>query len=241
MKKTLRSKYQFLLLIFFAIFILESALILIAFHSEYNLVQIKGSVQSIIILFMLVQFIFFVTIYYYIPYQYDHALKEIYRLIHEISEGRYQIDLEIKTQNQSEEISDLMAALQKMMNIIIRFDSLKADKIYEHHQRIQTLIKMIPQGCMIVSVIGEIAYMNDFVKDKFPTLSENMNILETMLPDYIEDGLKLIIIDSIKTGNNIHNKHLEIKSADNAYKISSGIIRNRKGHTTGAIFILTKA
>jgi signal transduction histidine kinase len=241
MKKSLKSKYQILLLIFFSIFILESALILIAFNAPMSIDQLKGSIQSIIILFMLVQFIFFVTIYYYIPYQYDHALKEIFKLIHEISEGKYQVDLDLKTQNQSLEITNLMTALQRMMNIIIRFDSLKADKVYEHHQRIQTLINMIPQGCMIVSVIGEIVYINEFVKNNFPVLSENLNLLETLLPDYIEDELKPILIDCIKSGNNLHNKRLNIQVSDIAYNLSSGMVRNRKGQTTGAIFIFVKA
>jgi signal transduction histidine kinase len=240
MKKSLRAKYQLLLLIFFIVIIAESAVILVVFHTPMSLEQLKGSIQSLIILFIVIKFVLFVGLFYYIPYQYEHALKEIHRIIHEISEGKYQIDLEQKTLNQNLEIKDLMIAMQKMMSIIIRFDALKTDKIYEHHQRLQALINMMPQGCMIVSVIGEIVYINGTMMKAFPALVENLNIFETLLPDSVENEFKPILIDCIRSGRNLHSLPLKIKSSDNVLTISSSIVRNKKGLTTGAIFILVK-
>jgi hypothetical protein len=37
-------------------------------------------------------------------------------------------------------------ALQKMLNILMRFDMVKADKIYEHHQRITQMINILPSA-----------------------------------------------------------------------------------------------
>ncbi len=241
MKKSIKSRYQVLILIFFAVFILESVLILLSANAPIRLQQLKTDLQSIVILFLMFQFVYFVVLFYYVPYQYDNALKEIYKMMSEISEGKYQIDLDLKTHQQGEEIQNLMTALDKMMKIIIRFDNLKTDKIYEHHQRLQMLISMLPEGCLIITIIGEIVYCNDFIKENFPALSENLNILETLLPEYMEDDLKPIIIDSIKTGNNIHDKILSINSLKTAFKLNSSIIRNRKGNSIGAIFIIVKA
>jgi signal transduction histidine kinase len=241
MKKSLKVKYQLLLIIFFSIFILESALVLMTAFSPIGLRQLKSDIQSLVILFMLVQFVYFVVLFYYVPYQYDHALKEIYQMMHEISEGKYQIDLDLKTHQQGEEIQQLMVGLHRMMNIIIRFDNLKTEKIYEHHQRLQQLISMIPEGCLVITIIGEIVYCNDFIKDKFPVLHENLNILETLLPEYMEDELKPIMIDSIKTGDNIREKTINIASLKETYKINSSIIRNRRGQSIGAIFIIVNA
>jgi len=241
MKKSIKSKYQILLLIFFAVFILEATLILMTAYSPIGHERLKTDIQSIVILFMLFQFVYFVVLYYYVPYQYDHALKEIYQMMREISEGKYQIDLDLKTHQQGEEIQNLMVGLHKMMNIIIRFDNLKTEKIYEHHQRIQMLISMIPQGCLIITITGEIVYCNDFVKDNFPVLYENLNILETLLPEYMEDELKPMMIESIKTGNNIHEKMVSIASIKATYVISNSIVRNRRGQSIGAIFIIVKA
>lgn len=241
MKKSLKKRYQILLLIFFAIFIIESALILVTVLSNSTTARLKADLQSIVIMFVFVQFIYFVVLFYYIPYQYERATREIYHILQEISEGKYQIDLEAKTYNQSEEITNLIKAIQRMMNIIIKFDSLKADKIYEHHQRLQMLINMIPQGCLIMSIIGEIVYINDFVKKNFPALSDNLNILETLLPDYVEDELKPLMMESLKSGNNLQNKKLTISAQDTAYLINSSVIKNRKGQTMGAIFIIIKA
>jgi signal transduction histidine kinase len=241
MKKSIKSKYQMLLLIFFAVFMLEAALILMTAYSPIRLQQLKSDIQSIVILFMLLQFVYFVILYYYVPYQYDHALKEIYQLLREISEGKYQIDLDLKTHQQGEEIQNLIIALHRMMNIIIKFDNLKTEKIYEHHQRIQLLINMLPQGCLIITITGEIVYCNDFIKENFPVLSENLNILETLLPEYLEDELKPMMIESIKTGSNIHEKIVNITSLAATYIISNSIVRSRKGQSIGAIFIVVKA
>lgn len=241
MKKSLKNRYQILLLIFFAIFIIESALILISVLSNGDMARLKADLQSIVIMFIFVQFIYFIVMFYYIPYQYERANREIYHILQEISEGKYQIDLEAKTNNQSDEISSLIKALHRMMNIIIKFDSLKADKIYEHHQRIQMLINMIPQGCLIMSIIGEIVYINDFMKKNFPALTENLNIMETLLPDYVESELKPMMGESVKTGNNLQNVKVTISSQNKSYLLNSSIIRNRKGQTTGAIFIVVSA
>ncbi|MFO7660045.1 MAG: hypothetical protein R6V77_03955 [Candidatus Cloacimonadaceae bacterium] len=241
MKKSLKKRYQILLLIFFAIFIIESALILVTVLSNGSITRLKADLQSIVIMFVFIQFIYFVVLFYYIPYQYEHANREIYHILQEISEGKYQIDLEAKTYNQSEEITNLIKALHRMMNIVSKFDSLKADKIYEHHQRIQMLINMIPQGCLIMSIIGEIVYINDFVKKNFPALTENLNIMETLLPDYVEAELKPLLIESLKSGNNLQNKTVTISAQNVSYLINSSIVRNRKGQSTGAIFIIVKA
>ena len=241
MKKSLKTRYQILLLIFFAIFILESALILLTVFNPVSLHQLKSDLQSIVILFMLFQFVYFVVLFYYVPYQYEHALKEIYQVIQEISEGKYQIDIDLKTHQQGVEIQNLMIALRRMMNIIIKFDNLKTDKIYEHHQRIQMLLNMISEGCLIITITGEIVYCNDFIKANFPALFENLNILETLLPEYIECEFKPMMIDSIKTGNNLHDKMMNIGSLKTTYKLNNSIIRNRKGQSIGAIFIIVKA
>lgn len=241
MKKSLKNRYQILLFVFLIVIVLESAFILMTVFNAFNLSQLKADIQSIVILFMLLEFIYFIVLFYYVPFQYEQALKEVYQLVQEISEGKYQIDLEQKTHNQAVEIKNMMVAIQRMMNIIIKFDSLKGDKIYEHHQRIQMLINMIPQGCLIITIIGEIVYINDFVKDQFPALTENLNILETLLPEYMEDELKPIMIESIKSGNNLHDKVLNIKSLESKFNLNSSIIRNRKGLPIGAIFIIVKA
>lgn len=239
MKKSLKSKYQFLLIIFFVIIVIQSTLILVVSYSHTSYIQLRNNIQMLVIFFLLVMFIYFIVMFYYIPLKYEQALKEIYQLIGEISEGKYDIDLEYKTHNQSAEITSLINALHRMMSIIIRFDSLKTEKIYEHHQRIQQLINMLPQGCLIITIIGEIVYLNDFIKKNFKELTENLNILETLLPEFLEDTFKPVIVESLKSGININEKFLEIDKI--RFKINSSIVRNRKSQPVGSIYIIVKA
>lgn len=240
MKKSLKGKYQFLLVIFFLIFIIEAGLIFVTLYNSNSLNSMRADIQFIVILFVMIKFIYFIIMFYYIPFKYDLAFRELTILIQEISEGKHEFDLELKTHNQSHEVAILMEAMKRMMNVIIRFDSLKTDKIFEHHQRIQLLINMIPEGCLVISIIGEIVYMNNFVKENFPDLNENLNIIETYLPEYIESDLKPIMIESIKNGNNLHDKLIKTSLNEQEYKLNSSIVRNRKGASIGAIFIIVK-
>lgn len=239
MKRSLKSRYQILMIIFFGIFVLESALILLAVINPVSLYQLRENIHSIVILFIFVLFVYFLVLFYYIPYKYEQGLKQIYQIMDEISEGKYQIDLELKTLHQYSEIADLITAMQKMMSIVIRFDSLKAEKIFEHHQRIQQLTNMLPEGCLIISLIGEILYVNEALKQEFPELTENLNIIETLLPTYIESELKPLILTSLRSGENIKQQPFSIGGEDKSYSLSSSIVRNRKGQPVGAVFVIT--
>ena len=241
MKRSIKSRYQLMLLIFFAIFILESALILVTLVRPDSIVQLRNNIHSIVILFILILFVYFIVLFYYIPYQFEKGLKEIYDILEDISEGKYDIDLELRTYHQKEEISSLINALQKMMHIIIRFDGLKGDKIFEQHQRLQFLLDLLPEGCLIISNIGEIIYNNDFIRNHFPELAENLNIIEVLLPPYIEDELKPMLLDSLKNGDSLHENRFKAGQDGNSYTLNSRIVRNRKGQTVSAVFVITQA
>lgn len=238
MKKSLKGKYQYLLFIFFGIFILESVLIILTILRPISVEQLKLDIQSIVIFFIFVQFIYFIILFYYVPFKYDLAYREVHQLINEIAEGKYLINFDLKIYNQDAEIQSLIRALQKMMDIIVRFDNLKADKVYEHHQRLQMLINMLPEGCIVMSAIGEIVYCNNYIKDTFPVFTESLNVLETLLPEYLEKNLRPLISDTIKYGNNLHDKPFLIPSLNRTFLLNSSIVHNRKGHLIGAVFVI---
>lgn len=241
MKKSLHSRYQILLIGFFALYVVESILIFLAVLQSDNPAKLASDTHSLLILFMFVQFVYFIILFYFIPYQYNRAFREIHQLFREISEGKYQIDLDAKSYHQDEEVVALMADLQKMMGIISRFDNLKGDKIHEQHQRMQMLLDMLPQGCLILNITGEIIYVNELIRKYFPALTENLNIIETFLPEEIEAELKPLFLETFKTGSNLHNKKVTISSLATTFNVNSNVVHNRKGQPTGAIFLIVKA
>ncbi len=240
MKKSLRKKFQIMMVLFFGLFIVESILIILAVMMPLNIQQMRLDIQFIIILFMFITFIYFIILFYYIPYKYDHSYKALHQIFGEVSEGNYQIDLDLKTHLQDEEVQNLIIAFDKMMNIIQRFDELKVEKVYEHHQRLQGLLSLIPHGCMIVTTIGEIVYLNEQVKAEFPVFEENLNIIETLLPEKYETSMKPVIVEGLSSGVNLHQREVVIIPEEPSYKISSTLIKNRKGQSTGAVFLIEK-
>ncbi|HOD17251.1 MAG TPA: hypothetical protein PKJ14_01210 [Candidatus Cloacimonadota bacterium] len=241
MKKSLQSHFRLLLFFFFLVSILESVLIFLAVRQTDNPQKLVSDTHLLVLLFLFIQFVFFVILYYYIPYQYSRAFEELKKIMKEISEGKYQFDLENRTAHQAREIADLMSALQDMMNVINRFDSLKTEKISEQHIRTQQLINMLPQGCLIMNITGEILYVNRVAAKFFPELTENLNILETYLTQTVETEFKPLLINSIKSGENLHNRKLGISELGITLNINSSIVKNRKNQPTGVIFLFVKA
>ncbi len=56
------------------------------------------------------------------------------------------LDIDSSIYDQDKDFQELIYALDKMPKFIIRFDQVKADKIFEHHQSIQLLINLLPQS-----------------------------------------------------------------------------------------------
>ena len=238
MKKSFKKRYHLLLAILLGIIILQSGLILFTLHHASSLHALTFDIQTILIIFFFIIFVYLIVIYSYIPFRLRKALGEIERLIEEISQGNYQIDIDSSIYDQDADIQRLIIALQKMLNILLRFDNAKADKIFEHHQRITQLINILPQGIIIASSSGDVVYCNDAMRRAYPSISEEVNIGQLIFANSFDSQLFNVLNDAMRNDNNLNQQLLEdTKSQRKAY-IDSTMIRNRKGMATGSVFVI---
>ncbi len=238
MKQSFKSKYHILILVLFGLIVLQSILLLYAIDQAKSLKQLSGDMQSIIILFIFIIFIYVIVIYNYIPFRLNRALKEIQNIIDEISDGNYSLDIDPTIYDGDSVIQNLVYAIKKMLNIIVRFDQLKAEKIFEHNQRIQQLINLLPQMVLILSSSTEVIYLNDSFRKRYINITENVNINELIIKDEFNNSVFACIVNSIREGNNIYDKIVKHSSSNDSMLINGTMIRNRKGNSSGAVFVL---
>lgn len=238
MKKSFKKRYHLLLIVLLGIVFLQSALILFTLHHATSLQALSFDIQTILIVFFFIIFAYLIVIYNYIPFRLRKAFREIEQLIEEISQGNYQIDIDSSTYDQDADIQKLIIALQKMLNILLRFDNAKAEKIFEHHQRITQLINILPQGIIIASSSGDVVYCNDTMRRAYPAISEEVNIGQLIFANSFDSHLFNVLNDAMRNGSSLNKQLLEdAKSQRKAY-IDSTMIRNRKGVATGSVFVI---
>ncbi|MGI6197654.1 MAG: hypothetical protein ACOYIS_00820 [Candidatus Cloacimonadaceae bacterium] len=238
MKKSFKRRFQISMLLMLALVVLQTVLLFITLNNASKLGDLVNDLQTILIIFLFVIFVIFIVMLYYLPFKLRKSLKEVEDLIEQISQGDYQIDIDFTTYDQDADSLRLILALDRMLKIIMRFDQVKADKIFEHHQRINQLINILPQGVMIVSTSGEIAYCNDRLRVLYPILNESDNINEFILNDIFDSRLFNTISLALRHGKNLYNENIKGDSTDRRAILNGSIIRDRKGFATGAVFVI---
>lgn len=238
MKRSIKKRYHLLITILFLVILVESLLMLVSLNQMKGPADQIADLQSIVIIFFFVLFILLILIYNYVPFRLRKAFRDINSLVEEISHGSYNIDIDSTIYDQDTEIQELIIAIQKMLNILLRFDKVKADKIFEHHQRLLQLINLLPQSVIIASVNGDIVYCNDALRRKYPSIVEMMNMNELIFKNDFDNRVFASMIEAMRFGNNLY----KVSQADDitgvAAVIDGSIVRNRKGQPTGAVFVL---
>jgi signal transduction histidine kinase len=220
----------------FAMIVAQFLVVLFTISQANDLYVLASDIQSIMIVFLFMIFVYLVIIFNYLPYRLSRAVRRVEDLIDEISNGNYQLDIDATSFENDQEFQDLVMSITRMLDIISRFDAVKADKIYEHHQRINQLINLLPQMVMIATVNGDIVYINDAFRKNFPNIDETNNLNEVILKDDFNAKVFDIIAESLRYGNNLYDERVEPEGSSQTALIKGSIIRNRKGIASGGVF-----
>lgn len=238
MKRSMKQRYHLMLGILLGLIVAQFLVILFTISQANNLYTLASDIQSILIFFLFVIFIYMVVMFNYLPYRLSRSINKVKALIDEISNGNYQIDIDSSLFEHDSDFEELLFSVQKMLDIIMRFDAAKADKIYEHHQRISQLINLLPELVMIATVNGDIVYINDVFRAKFPAISETTNLNEVIHKNDFYTQIFETITESLRFGNNVYDHKVDIEGSSQTALIKGSIIRNRKGTVSGGVYIL---
>lgn len=236
MKRSIKSRYHILIALLFAFVLLQFIFVLYTVSQAKSLYMLASDIQSIMIIFLFGIFVYVVVIYNYIPYRLHRSINLVRELIDNVSNGNYQPDIDSTLFDQDHDFQNLILSLEKMLGIISRFDAAKAEKIFEHNQRIIQLLNILPQMVIITTVNSEIVYINDKFRERFPNISEMNTLTEVILNSKFYDEIFARMIESLRYGNNIYDVEISDEETDRVALLKGSIVRNRKGITSGAVF-----
>ncbi|MDD3534789.1 MAG: hypothetical protein PHC50_01395 [Candidatus Cloacimonetes bacterium] len=238
MKHSLKKRYHAMLAILFLIIILQFVAVLYSISGARDIMRMASDIQSILLIFLFALFIYLVIIYNYLPFKLKRSIDRVRELVEEISEGNYHLDIESSLLGQDEDFTELIYALQKMLDILRRFDSAKSEKIYEHHQRIGQLIDLLPMDVIIAGISGDLVYLNDKFRLRYPAIDDGMNLNELFFKDKYNTQIFDTLQDALRLGNNIYDEVLVDEEGKQQVLIKGSIVRNTKGNASGAVFTL---
>ncbi len=238
MKRSLKTRYHTLISILLGIILIQALLLLVSIAQAKDLQTLVSDIQSIVIIFVFITFVYIIVIYNYVPFRLRKSYRDLRNLIDEISHGNYNIDIDSSLYDQDSDVQELILALQKMLKILLGFDQAKTDKIFEHHQRLQQLINILPQGVIIASVNGDIVYCNDSIRKRYASISDMVNLNELIFKNEFDQKVFDKLTEALRYGNNLYNEKLSDAGFHRHALINGSIVRNRKGAATGGVFIL---
>ncbi|MDP8268670.1 MAG: PAS domain S-box protein [Candidatus Tenebribacter davisii] len=240
MKLSFIGKIRLLIILIFIVTILQAGIILHLINNANSYMQMKLDLQNTIFISLFIQFILALTIIFYTPVFLHKAFTEIHNIIKDITQGIYTIDIDPDNNKTTigKEFLIVISLLKDMLKSILNFDTLKKEKIVEHHNRIVSILNLTDDGFAIVDIKGNFVYMNEKVTETFPALHDKSNIIETNFPPEIENNIKKYTLNILKSRTKQEPQQFFVPSLKRHVILNSALIRDASGQPTGAIIAI---
>lgn len=237
MKISFIARIRTILLVVFAISLVQGLIIINLISVESNYHSLVIDIQNTIIITFFLQFIVVIALFYYLPVFLHRAFSEINSILTDISRGIYTIDIDLDEYKQrtGKEFFAVIVTLKEMLKSIRTFDQLKKEKIIEHHSRIISILNLTENGFLILDLKGNIVFINDAVTEAFKSLTEATNILDTNFPPDVENNLKKYVVELLKSLTKLEPRQFFVPSLKKHLGLNSAIVRGPGGEASGAI------
>jgi hypothetical protein len=237
-KRSLNSQYHLLILVLLGLVLLESLLLLVIIERGKNSPDLTNDLQTTIITFIFVVFVYTIASYNFIPVRVKKSLNDVSRIIEEISHGNYNMDIDLKRFEEDPDIRKVIQSIQGMLRSVHGFDKAKEEKIFEHDQRIKQLINLVNNSILILRTNGEISYCNDAMRRKYSIINDSKNIDDLNFKSEFEQRIFVKIKEALRQGNNLYDIHIPDIEYKQQVLINGSIVRNTKGDSIGGVYIL---
>jgi signal transduction histidine kinase len=237
MNISLTGRIRVILLVLFAISLVQGLIILNLISNESNTHSLIMDIQNTIIITVFLQFILVISLFFYLPIMLHKAFSDIHALLKDIARGIYTIDIDPEDYQHKagKEFFAAVMTIKEMLKSVKTFDLLKKEKIIEHHSRIIAILNLTENGFLILDMKGNIVFINAEVTEAFKSLTETTNILETNFPPEVENNLKKYVAELLKNETKLDPKQFFLPNLKKHIGLSSAIVRGPGGEATGAV------
>ncbi|MBN2460143.1 MAG: hypothetical protein JXB60_00940 [Candidatus Cloacimonetes bacterium] len=241
MKSSFTGKIRIIIIFLFLIALVQGMIIIQLVNNFNDIQTLKQDILNTVYITIFLQFVLSIILIFYLPVFLRNAFAEINNILKDISQGMYNIELDINTfdRNLDKEFMTVVLEIKKMLRSIAAFDKLKKEKIIEHHNRILAILNLTENGFIIIDNNGNIVYINDKVTDNFSALSEKTNIAETNFPPEIENNIKKYTLNILKAKTKQDSQQFFMPSLKRHIGMNSGIVRGIEGEMCGAVISIS--
>ncbi len=240
MKNSFVGKFRNFLILIVLISVIQGVLIVHTFSTDKLSEEKKTDVINIISASIGSQIVFLFIFIIYIPVIRKKIFVDIHKIIKEISKGNYQTDFDFQTiaDKNDKSIAEIILSLKKMLSMIQKFEKARKEKIIEHKNRILKILRLTENGFMIVTLDGEIRFISDNITDVFPSIYENVNIVNSNFPPVIENSIKKYITNILREKSSSTAQGFFIPSLKKHIVLKSSIVQDSSGMVTGAVIAI---
>lgn len=237
MKVFLKKRISLFTIIFIVLAALQYFIALIGLNQVEDMILTRGEIRTILFIILIMQLFVMIFLISFLPGSLKRMFKGVVTIIDDISRGNYSqsINLDEYRAMYDKELVEVVDSLKKMLGIILKFDSLKKDKIQEQRGRIIALLNLTENGFMIINHKGEIVYANHLIKEHFPTMSEDKNIVETNFGLDIDNNIKKYVTEIVKNQSKNRPKQFYMASMKRHIALKSELVRDTDGNYIGAV------
>ncbi len=237
MRFFLKKRIAFTLVFILILLALQMLLVFLSLDSGRPLPEMKHEIIVIMAVFFMIILSLIILFIAQIPHYMKKFLQIINNFLSEISEGSYQLEIDTDEfrETRDKEMVETLILLKKMLDIILRFDQLKKQKIQEQKARIIALLNLTENGFIIINRKGDIIYINHLIANHFPIIKENVNIIEANFSLEIDKNIKSYIVSILKNQSKLMPKNFFMSANKRHITLKSEIIRDNNGEFDGIV------
>lgn len=240
MKIFFKKRISTFLILILVLSALQFILVSISLNQTREPALTHSEIRTILLVILVLQSFLVIVLISYLPGYLKKMLDGVNGIINDISRGNYQqnIDLEEYKKSYDKELVEVVESLKKMLTVILKFDSMKKEKIQEQKSRILAVLNLTGNGIMIVNKKGDVVFVNDPVKEHFPTMNEDINILETSFGLEIDNNIKKYVREIVKTQSKFPQKQYFMASMKRHIALRNELVRDINGNFIGAVIAI---
>lgn len=237
MRIFLKKRAAFLLGFLLFLLAVQLVLVFISLDPSRDFSEVRSEVLTVMTIFFLLQFTITVLLIAQFPYYLKKYLGTIGDIMSEVSSGNYHVDVDIDEYGKlrDKEMVEVVSSFKKMMEIVLRFDNLKKEKIQEQRARLIALLNLTENGFIILNRKGDVVYVNYLIALYFPTIQENINIIDTHFRLEIDKHIQTYTTKAIKEKNKLMPKNFYMQTLGKHIYVKSEIVRDSNGDFDGMV------
>lgn len=229
-----QSKLRFIVVIIFLLIIFQTAFVIYTTQESALEPIKKDQIITLQIIFLFVETILGLTLFFYIPVLLDKSFRPIKNLFDALKHGK--LEITIPENLEKDPISSLTHSANLMISNLKRFDQAKTNKILEYRKRLDLILKNIDDAALIINEKFEIVLINEHAKkllgiisnEDYPSLMDFH--FEGEILKYFKEALyEKIMLDEKKVYFPKIQKHISFRN---------GVVHDRNGKFKGMIFVI---